>query len=419
MILNWFKQHKTEVWIFLLAFGVRFLYAIFVQFKFGSHGFLAYSDAFSFYLPLAKNLIENGIFSMYSAPPYVPDAYRTPLYPLFIAGFLWLKLPLFAIIFAQNIMAGVMAVLIYRIGILIFDPPAGGRNIGLFTAILMSLEPMSIYWNNLLMSDYLFALLFVLAFYYFILKRYYLFAFIFGLAALTRSIGFYWFPVFLLFLLLSNPIAKWKNVFFAILIFLTVLFPWVLRNKTVFDTWQLSSASWYNLYPNVTGQFAEYNGFTLPLPVGDLYDPTHIPFYKEHFWEIFSAQPLGYLKFYTSLVLKSLSKNPYFYLTNYVLKPKLPQFFYGNIEKLISAAAVALWVVWAAIYLLALLSFFEKKRRFWFVLIFLIFWANAASVGALGLGADMSRYILPLAPFIFLFAGAGIGIIYNKFKYAV
>lgn len=412
MILNWLKAHKTEVWIFLLAFGVRFLYAVFVQLKFGSRGFLAYSDAFSFYLPLAKNLIENGVFSMSSAPPYIPDAYRTPLYPIFVSVFLWLRAPLLAVIFAQNILAGAMAVLIYRIGILIFD----SRNIGLFAAIFMSIEPMSVYWNNLLMSDYLFAFLFILAFYYFVLGRYYLFALTFGLATLTRSIGFYLFPIFLLFML-SNPIAKWKKIIFAALIFFTVLFPWMLRNKIVFNTWQLSSASWYNLYGVVTQIFADREGFQLPRPRLLPYDPANTQFYQQHFFEIFKERPIAYVKFYASTVLQSLSKNPYFYLTNYVLKPKFSWLFSGSAERLIFTAATAGWALWMAFYALALLSILEKKSRIWFFLTLLFFLANAASVGALGLGADMSRYILPLAPFILLFTGVGFRFIYERFKY--
>ena len=403
------KNHKTEIWIFFLAFGVRFLYAVSVQVKFGSQGFLAYSDAFSFYLPLAKNLVENHIFSMSAAPPYVPDAYRTPLYPLFLASFLWFKLPIFAIVFAQNVLAGFMAVLVYRIGILIFN----SRNVGFFAAVFMSVEPMSVYWNNLLMSDYLFAFLFILAFYYFVLRRYYQFTLFFGLATLTRSVGIYFFPLFLIMMFWRQ--IGLKKIIVSTTLFLAVLFPWMLRNKIVFDTWQLSSASWYNLYGVVTSIFADREGFILPRPQLPPYDPANIPFYQRHFFEIFKERPWAYAKFYASVVLESLSKNPYFYLTNYVLKPKLPQLFDENFGKWIFAAAAAVWAFWALLYAFALLLFFEKKARIWFYLIFLFFLVNAASVGALGLGADMSRYMLPLTPFILLFAGAGFNFIYKKY----
>src|SRR3989338_88207 len=163
------KFSKTEILIFCLAFGVRFLYAVFVQLKFGSHGFLAYSDAMSFYLQGAENLINHHIFSLNTNPPYMPDAYRTPLYTFFVAGFLWLKLPLISVIFLQNIMAGLISVFFYRICRLLGFP----YGVNLFAAVLTALEPASIYWGNLLMSDYLFAFLFVWSVYEFFMARYY------------------------------------------------------------------------------------------------------------------------------------------------------------------------------------------------------------------------------------------------------
>src|SRR3989338_8748057 len=205
------KFSKTEIFLFCLAFGVRFLYAIFVQLKFGSHGFLAYSDALSFYLQGAENLINHHIFSLNTNPPYMPDTYRTPLYTFFVAFFLWFKSPFFLIIFAQNIMAGFISVLIYRIGLLLNF----SYGVSVFAAILTSLEPASIYWNNLLMSDYLFAFLFVLACYEFFIGRYYWFGALMGLATLTRPTSLYFLPFFLLF-----PKLEWRKFIVAAAIFL-------------------------------------------------------------------------------------------------------------------------------------------------------------------------------------------------------
>src|SRR3989338_1682742 len=92
---DWFKRYRTEIFIFFLAFGIRLVYAILVQTFFSSHGFIAYKDAEILYLGGAKNLIQHGVFSIDSVPPYLPDVYRTPLYTFFVAFFLWLKLPLF------------------------------------------------------------------------------------------------------------------------------------------------------------------------------------------------------------------------------------------------------------------------------------------------------------------------------------
>ncbi len=428
------KEHKIETFLFLTAFGIRFLYALFVQIKFGGEGFLAYSDAFSFYLRSAENLINHGVFSLNTDAPYMPDAYRPPLYILLIAGVLWARLPLFLVIFFQNIIAGFTVILIYKMGFLIFD----SKKVGLFSALVVSVEPMSIYWNNLLMSDYLYAFLFILSFYLFVLKRYFLFSFIFGLATLTRSVGFYLFPLFLLAMVWrfyskrkeeminnnSSSELTYEKIIFpwshdlkvgavSIIIFFAILFPWMLRNKIVFNTWELTSASWYNLYGNVTSQYADKKGFILPRPEApsgyprkDIsnYDFALVPYYKEHFWKIFKENPLEYIKFHSSLVIKSLFKNPYKYLSEYVIRPKFPQIFESYLGNIITLLALIGGFFWYVTYFLSLIGFFDRKIIFWSSLFISILAVNAVSLGALGIGADMSRYMLPLSPFLFMFA---------------
>ncbi len=409
-------MYKTELLLFALGFGVRFLYAVFAQWKFGSGGFLAYSDAFSFYLRGAENLLAHHTFSLSTHAPFLPDAYRPPLYTLLVAAFLYLKLPLFCIIFLQNVLGGLMSVLIYKIGEVLSFP----RRIGLFAAVLIGLEPMSVYWNNLLMSDTLYTFLFLLALYLFAHKRLLWFAFVFGLATLTRTVGVYFFPLFLvLFLWQERHAIPWKKLLLAALIFAAVLFPWMLRNRLIFGTWQLSSASWYNLYPNVMGQFAEREGFSLPLPpplpayTGDdaglaLYDFADVPFYKEHFAELFSAHPAAYLRFHASLVAASLLKNPYRYLSDYVVRPKLPFLYNGTGETAIALLIFFGGLFWYAAYLLAFLGgALLRAHRPWFLLLLSVMLVTLATLGALGLGADMSRYMLPLSPFILMFAALG------------
>ena len=62
IFLSWARTYRTEIYIFLLAFGVRFVYAAFVQIVFGSHGFIAYSDAFAFYLRTAEHIVNDHIY---------------------------------------------------------------------------------------------------------------------------------------------------------------------------------------------------------------------------------------------------------------------------------------------------------------------------------------------------------------------
>jgi len=416
----WLKRHKTEIFIFLLAFGLRFLYAIFVLLFFGEHGFIAHSDAFSFYLRGAENLINHRIFSLNISPPYTSDAYRMPLYTFFVAGFLLLKLPLFWIIFVQNIMAGFISVFIYRIGRLL----GFSHGVNLFAAILTALEPASIYWNNLLMSDYLFTFLFVLSCYYFFLKRYYIFALILGLATLTRPTSLYFLPLFLFLMIFEDwKIWKswfhlpWRQIVITILIFLAVLFPWLLRNKIVFDTWQLTSASWYNLYDILVQKFADAEGFQLSYPIPPSNYPNletftrdfmNVPFYKNHFFEIVKERPLAYLQFHTTLAIKSRLINYYQYLADYVLKPKIPNLFLGFLGTSVYFLTALGWFFWVIVYV------YKRQRAYSIIFLAMvgIIMFTAGSTGAFG--ADGSRFIIPLQPFMFLFAGLGFHLMIVK-----
>ena len=416
-----YNKYKIEIFIFLLAFGLRFLYAILVLFFFGEHGFIAHSDAFSFYLRGAENLINHHIFSLNTNTTDMPDAYRTPLYTFFVAGFLWLKLPLISVIFLQNIMAGLISVFIYRIGRLLGFP----YGVNLFAAVLTALEPASIYWGNLLMSDYLFAFLFVWSVYEFFMARYYLFSLLLGLATLTRPTSLYFFPLFLLVMLLRK--ISLNKIILAFLVFFIVLFPWLLRNKIVFDTWDLTSASWYNLYGILAQKFAYDQNFILsrpalpanyPNPQTFAYDPANTPFYKQHFWEIVKARPWAYAKFHTTLAVKSRFVNYYQILADYVIKAKFPALAYGVPSIVLNGAVVVAWGGWILLYILMLISFFEKSRRthlLAFSGMVAVIMFTAGSTGSFG--ADGSRFILPLQPFMFLFAAGGFNFIYNRLKY--
>ena len=410
LFLDWLKRHQTEIIIFSLAFGARLAYAVLVQIFFGSHGFIAYKDAEVLYLGGAKNLVEHGIFSIDSAPPYVPDVYRTPLYTFFVALFFLLKLPVFWIIAAQNFLAGIISVLVYCMGQLLFF----SKRIGMIAAVMAAVEPLSIYWNNLLMSDYLFAFFFVFGCYKLFQKNYYIFGLMLGLATLVRPMGLYFFGILLLAAIINEKFS-WRKFLIAILLFILVLFPWMARNKVLFGTWQLSSAFWYNLYLRPMNEFASAQGFPLAMPAAPtdypnpeafIYSFESASFYKEQFLEIFKKYPVEYLQFHLGLSVKSLLANQYNYLANYVLRPELPALFYGLGDKLIMAMVAAGGIIWYLLYLMMLWSFTDRTNRVFLAAFTAILALTALSLGALGGGgdADMSRYLLPLMPFVFLFA---------------
>src|SRR3989344_2919346 len=83
------SMSRKLFWIFLLAVAIRvlFFYAAFAQ----AGGALQNAfPAFDGYIDIAQNLLAGNGFSRSLLPPFVPDSVRTPLYPLALAGLLYI-----------------------------------------------------------------------------------------------------------------------------------------------------------------------------------------------------------------------------------------------------------------------------------------------------------------------------------------
>lgn len=418
------KRYKTEILLFSLGLGIRLLYALAVQLFYGSHGFAAFSDAESF-LKVAENLLAYGVFSPMAEAPFIPDPLRTPPYPFFLAFFLFFKTPLFLIATFQAFLTGLTGVLIYRAGRIMFQSGAAG----VLAAALFILEPVSIYWGGLLMSDNLFAFLFFLAFYLFLVRKFYSFALVLGLAALTRPIGLYFAPLYLAaFIVLYyrgdygiRPVV-WEKALIAVFLFFAVLFPWIARNKILFDTWELSSVGWVNLYLFTFSKFALTQDVALPAPVTPpgypadavtifTYDFANVPLYKSAIKGLILEHPWEYLKFHSAYFFKIFNYHGYEYLAQEVLRPEFPRLS----ETLASRAVRTGQSVWWLLYALAGLGFLKKEHRVWAFFLLLFVAANNFLLIASGVSQG-GRYNLPIMPMVFLLSGYGAVIAYRFVK---
>lgn len=423
------KKYKAEILIFCLAFGIRFVYAVTVQFLYGSHSFIAYSDAESF-VRVAENFILYGVFSESYSAPFVPESLRAPGYPFFLALLLWFKTPLIGIAIIQNFFAGIEAVLIYRLGKNLFYSGFAGAA----AAVMFSLEPVSIYWSNLLMSDNLFAFLFIAALYLFAKNRLYWFAAMLGFAALVRPIGLYFFPLFLIaFFTLYyfefrplNMLSAVKKALITVLIFLAVIFPWFLRNKIVFDTWAFSSAGWVNMTIFTLAEFGRQQQISITMPHMTVDYPwrdaayeddmtfdrdlRNIGFYKNQFIRIVFSHPWEYFKFHIGSVIKTFNYHGYRYLTDEVIKAKFP-WFKGSAANFVVSAGKILWM---AIYGFAIFGIWKGEARFWQLFFAAIIIVNNLLLGDNGL-MQGGRYGLPVMPIMLLLAGYGIWIFKKSF----
>lgn len=409
---HWWKKYKVEIILFCLGFGIRFTYALTIKHFFGPHVFTGYSDSEEF-VRVAHNILEHRIMSQSHSAPFVPDSLRLPLYPFFLAFLFWLKFPIFAIIVLQNIMAGIMSVLVYKIGYVVFSTQASS----ILAAVLFSFEPAAIYWNNLLMSDVVFSFLLLLAIFYFVSKKFFLFSFVLSLATLTRLLSLYFFPLFLIIFVIKSKKDRqlvFKKSLLICTIFILTLSPWIIRNKIVFNTWELSTVGWVNTYFYTINRFAQEHKLSTPMPVMPAdypgqnsvifsYDFRNASFYREHILNIVKVQPLSYIIFHLRSSIQGLNNHDYEYLIQRVFIYKVPSF---NILLIKILPEVGKWFWWA-VYGLVIFGFIIKRKGIYHWLLILLYVINSFLLGysaVLGGG----RYTMPVIPIILILGSYGM-----------
>lgn len=162
--------------------------------------------------------------------------YRTPFYPFFIAfskiifgrGFV-IGLP-----WIQHALGVIMAVLVFAIGKKVFN-----KWVGFLAGILTGLNAYQVYWEHNSMSDFFFSFMAVLAFYLLLQallsgrnKDYVAFGVVFGLNLLTRPLFQLFFVVFpvLIYLFTQDFRETLKRFAFIMIPVILVIAPWFWQN---------------------------------------------------------------------------------------------------------------------------------------------------------------------------------------------
>lgn len=255
--MSFIRAHKIEICIFALALVARLFY---FGLALNAHDgdFLATSRAADGYFTISQNVLSGNGFSSDVVAPFTQSSFRVPMQPYFLAlsaglvGSYWLPLiltilmgclvPLFAMQFASYL--------------------SSSRIVVLGTGIFLALEPFSILSSILFYSEPLFMLfLFVSLYYLFNYFRYKKFlhllfssAFL-GFATLTRPVSEY-LPLIIAVILVWEARAcltkeVWLKIGAYLLVFLVVLSPWLIRNKTQFGVFALTPQAGVNLYANL------------------------------------------------------------------------------------------------------------------------------------------------------------------------
>ncbi|MDP2705037.1 MAG: glycosyltransferase family 39 protein [Patescibacteria group bacterium] len=246
------KKYKIPLFIFLLALSARVV-LFFINLSAYGGDFEGTIHGSDWYFEVAKN-ITNGIgFSLF---PGRPSPIHVPLYPLFLSSSLFLFGNFVFAVIAQIIMGSCIPVLGRMLSLKLIP----SEKIALFVGIALALEPNLMLFSSIFFSETLFIFLFLLFILSFIsylekgsVKLLLLSVFFLGISALTKP-AVQFFPIFLI------PIMWWvsrKNVSFKkiishsllfLIIFLSMLSPWLYRNYKVFGTPGMTVIPSLNLY---------------------------------------------------------------------------------------------------------------------------------------------------------------------------
>lgn len=264
------EKYSRESKILLLSLAVQTV-VFFILFSLAASRGLEFTefrgDARA-YQVLAENIVGYRVFSLSPSAPFSPESFRSPGYPLFLAALLLTTRSWFITLFIQGLLVSFAPLLLYCIGKRLHERAAFAAS------IFFIFEPARLFLSNSLLTDAFFTLiLFVSLFILFNLQSSYghsiLSGVLLGTSALIRPIALYLPLVFVPFLwfIQSRPkevefvLARKRKIGLVVLFlvgFFVSIFPWSLRNKILFDSWQLSSVASSNLATYNVPEFVRY-----------------------------------------------------------------------------------------------------------------------------------------------------------------
>ncbi len=236
-----------------VALALR-LILFFYNLQYAPIKYYADSDAYN-YENIAVNISSHGTFSNELQPPFSPDISRTPVYPYFLAIFYraegdWQSEAILLQVLIGAMVAGLTFLLVRALQFT--------KREATIAALLVAVDPLSILYANLLMTETIFTFLLIAGTLSLVLffrtermQWLALSALMFGLSALTRPIGEYLpLALVILFVVSSKNKRRWvplRNWALFAILSLGIAFIWVYRNYSAAGVWTLSDKDSYNL----------------------------------------------------------------------------------------------------------------------------------------------------------------------------
>lgn len=404
-------------------------------------------------LVLAKNIVENKVFSRSLTAPFEPDVWRTPGYPIFVAFFYALFNSFYPVVVAQIFTLFLTVILIFKMSKKLL-----GQRWALALSILYIILPDTILSASALFNENIFMLLFMSSIYVFFFKefkniyiKWALTGFLLALTVYVRPASLYllifFIPAIFIFYLRRNEINA-KHFFaalFMIIAFLGTLLPWCIRNQREVGVFSFASTGPYVLFRQNAAQFyASLNGIDNVAARKALLQMAGIP---EGTVGGLIPQDLKYSEAMKKTAISVILSNPFkyavFHLSSFIpfftssganeysrfVHDMLPNYDPGYEPSLIQALNPFSWSVlivviknhgwtlvensfWALVALLAFLSVrYSKDAKLMRVFIVIVFYF-AIVTGPIA----HARYRIPVEPLLLIAAFSSTSYFYLRYK---
>ena len=149
------------------------------------------------------------------------EQFRAPLYPFFLSLFYCYFRSIFILKIVNSIISVFAVYSLYLIGKKMF-----GEKVGLYCAFIMAFNPNFLFYSYKLLSESLFILLFNIAFFCFLEKKYSLSGVLSGLCFMSRYLGIFIIPIILVYILLEKKYRKEAVKF--LIGFICAVIPWFI-----------------------------------------------------------------------------------------------------------------------------------------------------------------------------------------------
>lgn len=398
---------KIIIIIFLLAFAMRLL----ALFSFAGEKSLLYVNDSQTYLQTAKNILEHGVYSMEISDTPHPDNFRTPLYPLFLLPFVWLKTSLYIPAMIQSLIMSFGAGLVFWLGQKIFN-----RRVAIISATLSALEPLGSLFSAQIMTEAIFTTLFILAILFLGLylktqtrRSLFIGSALLALSALARPIAFYLFLILPLavYMTKNNWRVKIKTMLVSLGLFFLITSPWLYFIVFKAHSYSFSSIIGMQLYEYHGRYFDEWRAEhgapandRLPYvdlsPINNTLNAQAIPPVKTVGVTYIKAHFPQYLLFYFSRIPNLFIDSGYTTIINGIAPIK------NWLLSTILFIASSFFIITSLLAVFNPLFYYKinhlrQREKIFLIIVILLYTAIASPI-------SVARFRIPINPFLFLLA---------------